>query len=47
MAMDFVERIRPQYKFKSASDLADQIGRDCLAAKKVLSSAEKESPYIK
>jgi riboflavin kinase/FMN adenylyltransferase len=37
LAMDFVERIRPQEKFKSIKTLAEQIGRDCLAAKKILS----------
>jgi riboflavin kinase/FMN adenylyltransferase len=37
MAMDFVERIRPQEKFKSVKALAEQIGKDCLAAKKILS----------
>ena len=36
MAMDFVERIRPQEKFKSIKILAEQIGKDCLAAKKIL-----------
>ena len=38
MAMDFVERIRPQYKFKSPSDLAAQIARDCLSAKQILAA---------
>jgi riboflavin kinase / FMN adenylyltransferase len=36
MAMDFVDRIRPQYKFKSPTDLANQIGKDCLSAKQIL-----------
>jgi riboflavin kinase/FMN adenylyltransferase len=38
MAMDFVERIRPQYKFKSPSDLAAQIANDCLSAKQILAT---------
>ncbi len=36
MAMHFVERLRPQYKFKSPSDLAAQIAGDCLRAKQIL-----------
>jgi riboflavin kinase/FMN adenylyltransferase len=36
MAMDFVERIRPQYKFKSPADLSAQIAKDCLFAKNLL-----------
>jgi riboflavin kinase/FMN adenylyltransferase len=36
MAMDFVERIRPQEKFKSVKALSEQIGKDCLAAKNIL-----------
>jgi riboflavin kinase/FMN adenylyltransferase len=43
IAMDLVERIRPQYKFKSPSDLAGQIAEDCLSAKQILSSAEKKA----
>ncbi|MFH1370251.1 MAG: bifunctional riboflavin kinase/FAD synthetase [Planctomycetota bacterium] len=38
MAMDFVERIRPQFKFKSPSDLAAQIARDCLRARQILAA---------
>jgi riboflavin kinase/FMN adenylyltransferase len=38
MAMDFVERIRPQYKFKSSADLAAQIARDCISAKQILAA---------
>ncbi|MGD0077505.1 MAG: bifunctional riboflavin kinase/FAD synthetase [Sedimentisphaerales bacterium] len=36
MAMDFVERIRPQEKFKSVKLLAEQIARDCVTAKNIL-----------
>jgi riboflavin kinase/FMN adenylyltransferase len=46
MAMDFVERIRPQYKFKFPSDLAAQIARDCLRAKQILATAGDKIPYI-
>jgi riboflavin kinase / FMN adenylyltransferase len=38
MAIDFVERIRPQEKFKSVKLLAEQIARDCLVAKKILAA---------
>ncbi len=38
MAMDFVERIRPQFKFKSPSDLAAQIAGDCIRAKQILAA---------
>jgi riboflavin kinase/FMN adenylyltransferase len=36
LAMDFVERIRPQEKFKSVKLLAEQIARDCVTAKNIL-----------
>jgi riboflavin kinase/FMN adenylyltransferase len=36
MAMDFVDRVRPQQKFKSPADLAKQIAKDCLSAKNIL-----------
>jgi len=36
MAMDFVDRVRPQQKFKSSADLAEQIANDCLSAKNIL-----------
>jgi riboflavin kinase/FMN adenylyltransferase len=36
MAMDFIDRIRPQEKFKSVKLLAEQITRDCIVAKKIL-----------
>jgi riboflavin kinase/FMN adenylyltransferase len=36
MAMDFIEHIRPQHKFKTEKDLAEQIAKDCRQAKKVL-----------
>jgi riboflavin kinase/FMN adenylyltransferase len=38
MAMDFVERIRPQHKFKSAADLSAQITTDCQTAKNILAT---------
>ncbi|MHC4743463.1 MAG: bifunctional riboflavin kinase/FAD synthetase [Planctomycetota bacterium] len=37
MAMDFIERIRPQKKFASESALAHQIGEDCENVRRVLS----------
>jgi riboflavin kinase/FMN adenylyltransferase len=45
LAMDFVERIRPQYKFKTPEDLAIQISRDCTTAKQILLTAADEFPY--
>jgi FAD synthase len=36
MAMDFVERIRSQHKFKTPEDLAEQITKDCEKAKGIL-----------
>jgi riboflavin kinase/FMN adenylyltransferase len=36
MAMDFVDRIRPQHKFASEEDLVEQIIRDCAQAEKML-----------
>jgi riboflavin kinase/FMN adenylyltransferase len=46
MAMDFVEHIRSQNKFKSPSDLAAQIAKDCLRAKQILATAGVKSPNI-
>jgi riboflavin kinase/FMN adenylyltransferase len=40
MAIDFVEHIRPQHKFDSPADLAAQIEKDCLSAKKILQSVK-------
>ncbi len=36
MAMDFVEHIRTQHKFKTEQDLIAQIGKDCQKAKTIL-----------
>lgn len=36
MAMDFVERIRSQHKFKTPEDLSRQIAKDCEEAKRIL-----------
>jgi riboflavin kinase/FMN adenylyltransferase len=38
MAMDFVEQIRSQRKFKSPHDLAEQIAKDCNVAKNILAA---------
>ena len=38
MAMDFVERIRAQHKFKTPGELSKQIAADCAAAKEMLDS---------
>jgi riboflavin kinase / FMN adenylyltransferase len=38
MAMDFVERIRSQHKFKTPEDLRRQIAKDCEEAKKILAT---------
>ncbi len=36
MAMDFVERIRAQHKFKTPEELSRQIAKDCAAAMEIL-----------
>jgi riboflavin kinase/FMN adenylyltransferase len=36
MAMDFVQRLRSQHKYRTIEDLILQIGKDCIAAKEVL-----------
>ncbi len=36
MAMDFVQHIRPQHKFKSSEELTAQIAKDCETAKQIL-----------
>jgi riboflavin kinase/FMN adenylyltransferase len=36
LAMDFVDRIRPQRRFESPEVLAAQIARDCDSAKQIL-----------
>jgi riboflavin kinase/FMN adenylyltransferase len=38
MAMDFIQRIRSQHKFKTPDDLSKQIAKDCEQAKEILSS---------
>ena len=38
IAMDFIRRIRPQQKFNSESQLADQIAKDCREAKDALAA---------
>ncbi len=40
MAMDFVQQIRNQHKFKTPEELSAQIAKDCNEAKKILSSQE-------
>jgi FAD synthase len=37
LAMDFVQRIRSQKKFRTEQSLASQIAQDCEKAKKILS----------
>jgi riboflavin kinase/FMN adenylyltransferase len=39
MAMDFIERIRAQHKFKTPGELSKQIAADCAVAKEILASA--------
>jgi len=38
MAMDFIQRIRSQHKFKTPDDLSKQIAKDCEQAKEILST---------
>jgi len=40
MAMDFVERIRNQHKFKTPEDLSKQIAKDCYQTRKILAAQE-------
>jgi riboflavin kinase / FMN adenylyltransferase len=40
LAMDFVDRIRPQRRFESPQVLAEQIARDCDSARQILSAKE-------
>ena len=42
MAMDFVQRIRSQHKFKIPDDLSKQIAKDCEQAKEILSGVDME-----
>jgi riboflavin kinase/FMN adenylyltransferase len=39
MAMDFIERIRSQHKFKTPEELSAQIAKDCRKARELLSGA--------
>lgn len=41
MAMDFVQRLRDQHKFKTPRDLVEQIGKDCHQARAVLEKAAR------
>ena len=45
MAMDFVDFIRHQHKFKNIEDLQTQIARDCEQAKIVLATEDTENGY--
>lgn len=38
MAMDFVQRIRNQHKFKNSEDLSKQISKDCHQARRILAA---------
>jgi len=40
MAMDFIQRIRSQHKFKTPEDLSKQIAKDCEKAKQILPRPE-------
>ena len=42
MAMDFIERIRSQRKFKTPEELSAQIAKDCQKAKEILTTASTE-----
>jgi len=42
MAMDFVERIRAQHKFKTPQELSKQIAGDCAVAKEILACADDQ-----
>ncbi len=43
LAMDFVERIRGQRKFKTESDLSAQIAEDCEKVKEILATEDTET----
>jgi len=43
MAMDFVDRIRPQHRFESPKDLAAQIANDCESAKQILAAQRQNN----
>ncbi len=40
MAMDFIERVRAQHKFKTPEELSKQIAGDCAVAEEMLASAD-------
>jgi riboflavin kinase/FMN adenylyltransferase len=42
MAMDFVQRIRRQHKFKTPAELSKQIAKDCEKAKEILATENKK-----
>ncbi len=42
MAMDFVEHLRSQHKFKTPEELVAQIAKDCEAARQILAAARRE-----
>lgn len=42
LAMEFVERIRNQQKFRTADELAQQIAKDCEKAKQILATESKK-----
>jgi riboflavin kinase/FMN adenylyltransferase len=42
LAMDFIERIRGQQKFKTDADLSAQIAKDCEKAKKILATEDPD-----
>lgn len=46
MAMEFVQRIRSQHKFKTPGDLAGQIQKDCDKAKEILNCAAHKPAHI-
>ena len=47
MAMDFVDRIRPQRRFESPEALAAQIAKDCQNARQILATENKNHPCSK
>ena len=44
LAMDFVQHLRSQQKFKTEKDLADQIAKDCEKAKRILRTHKHNPP---
>jgi riboflavin kinase/FMN adenylyltransferase len=41
LAMDFVERLRPQRRFEKREDLKQQIARDCRQARQILDDIDR------